>query len=171
MHRGGVYVNEKRYKSGKIVLHEGDKIGFGNPTNLTKDEIEFYMDQVHIYEVKCVSTPLNLINNKLTAKLIPLPVMRKFASSARPPTPPKAATSEHDMSHDDSTKEIETAAIGANTSASQITTNETHAGATELADDKSLNENRKKCRFSQIVDFRLYDPEHCSGVFLEDENI
>lgn len=164
---GGVYVNEKRFRGGRVSLKEHDKIGFGNPTNLSREVMALYGDEIHIYTVKSTiacSTDSNVGNAQINTKWIPSSVLPKLLAPARPPTPPKAPSEADGCEEQGKTKPA--AVITASSTESHVVNvlNERAAAAT----DNNFTRNEKKCQFSNIVNFRLYDPEDPTDTFLED---
>lgn len=167
---GGVYVNDERFRMGRILLKEDDKIGFGNPTNLSREVMARHGDQIHIYSVKSriVSpTDSNIEKMPIDAnnKWIPSSVRSKLLAPKRAPTPPKASSEADscDERGDGGNCDASTSAIQTDPSVKK----EFIIEAVRVTDN-SLAGNEKKCRFSNVVNFRLYDPEDPTDAFLED---
>lgn len=167
---GGVYVNDKRYRTGRILLKEDDKIGFGNPTDLSREVMARYGDQIHIYSVKSkIVSPSDSNIEKMPIdgnnKWVASSVRSKLLAPKRAPTPPKASSEA-----DSCDERGDGGNCVANTSATQT---ESHVKKEFIIEavrvtDNSLAGNERKCRFSNIVNFRLFDPEDPTDAFLGD---
>lgn len=171
---GGVYVNEERFRSGRVSLKEHDMIGFGNPTNLSREVMSLYGDEIHIYKVRSTidsSTNSNVESNLINAECIYLSLLSMPLAPPRPPTPPKASSGADscDEGGDDGYCATQPAAGTSASPAESHSVNELNDRDRAAAvTGNTLTGNEKKCQFSNIVNFRLYDPEDPTDKFLED---
>lgn len=171
---GGVYLNDVRHKRGKVVLRDGDKIGFGTPTNLSAKCMADYGNKVHVYKVQCTTAQQtsNGNNYRLAAKWTPSSVpqsQQHHQHEPVPPLPPQTTVSMRPPKHDsaycqDANHKMPPAVTDASTTESSIKSNAVSGSDAEMLNE---TENRRKVVFSEFANVRLYDPEDFSHVFLD----
>lgn len=144
---GGVYVNKTRFRQGKILMNENDKIGFGVPTDLSEDEMNLHGSQVQIYKLKCEIAPKVLCTSE---KWIPTSVLRSFKAPLKTKTSPQPPSLPSRESSYSSTMKKAGPAVEPR---------------------KQGTKSVKRVQFAaEITNYRLFDKEDPSFIFLWPDN-